>query len=60
MTSPVACRYFCEATDNPVVTSALSFKARVDPLLACIMVCIILRFNSGVTTADTSMDSIRC
>ena len=46
----------CGATDIPyfglLVTSALGLKARVDPLIACFVTCVILRFTSGVTPAD--------
>ena len=32
--------------------SALGFKARVDPLFAGSLTCVILRFTSGATLAD--------
>ena len=36
-----------------LVTSALGFKARVDPLLNCFFpACIFFRFTSGATPAD--------
>ena len=34
------------------MTSALGFKARVDPSLACFLASMFLRFTSGVTPAD--------
>ena len=35
-----------------LMMSVLGFKVRVNPLLACFLTCVILRFTSGVTPAD--------